>query len=335
MTKLNRAEYSLIDLHLHLDGSLSCGTVRELAAMQGLELPRNDDALLNRLRVAPGCRNLNDYLDRFPFPVSLLQTENALRTAAYRLACELKQQKLLYAEIRFAPQLHQQKGLKQQAVVDAVLAGLRQADFPSGLILCCIRGSDNFSQNLETVDLVAEYLGKGVCALDLAGAEAIYPTQAFADVFRRAYAKNIPCTIHAGEADGPDSIRAALNFGAKRIGHGVRCTEDPELMRRLASDGIVLELCPTSNLHTCIFDRLEDYPLRRLMDAGISVTVNTDNMTVSDTTVAREMQQLTDALGLTEEERRQLAINSAAGSFTDAAAKQMLLKTMINIKQGE
>lgn len=326
MTEFCTGNQALIDLHLHLDGSLSLQTVRELAAMQGLALPADDAALAAQLRVDADCRNLNDYLAKFPFPVSLLQTAEAIRTAVHRLADELRQQSLLYAEIRFAPQLHLQKGLTQADVVGAALEGLHQAAFPANLILCCIRGTDNLPQNLETVDLAADKLGHGVCAIDLAGAEALFPTAMFSEIFRRACAKGLPCTIHAGEADGPDSIRAALDFGARRIGHGVRSIEDAALLHRLADDGIVLELCPTSNLHTCIFDRLEDYPLRRLMDAGVPVTLNTDNMTVSDTTVAREMRRLTEAIGLTESERMQLVRNAAAAAFADEPAKQSLLQ---------
>lgn len=326
MTKFCAGNLALIDLHLHLDGSLSLQTVRELAAMQGLVLPADDGELVAQLRVDAGCRDLNDYLAKFPFPVSLLQTADAIRTAVCRLAGELTQQGLLYAEIRFAPQLHLQKGLTQADVVGAALEGLHLADFPANLILCCIRGTDNLALNLETVDLAADKLGQGVCAVDLAGAEALFPTAMFSEIFRRVRIKCLPCTIHAGEADGPDSIRAALDFGARRIGHGVRSIEDASLLRRLADEGIVLELCPTSNLHTCLFEHLKDYPLRRLMDAGVAVTVNTDNMTVSDTTVAREMQRLTDVLGLTDHERIQLLRNAAAASFADDRTKQSLLQ---------
>lgn len=242
--------YGMIDLHLHLDGSLSVKTVRELARIQGVEVSHDDSVLLKRLQVSESCRDLNEYLEKFSFPCSLLQTRNAIEKAVYNLQEELKAQGLLYAEIRFAPQLHTFQGLTQAAVVEAAVNGLEASNFKANLILCCMRGDDNYLQNMETVRVAAQYLGKGVCAVDLAGAEALYKTSDFEELFRFAREMGIPFTIHAGEADGPDSVRTAVRFGARRLGHGVRSVEDSALLRCLKETGITLELCPTSNLNT-------------------------------------------------------------------------------------
>ena len=310
----------LIDLHLHLDGSLSLPSVRELAAMQGIEIEKDDADLLRKLQVSPTCRDLNEYLEKFDFPCSLLQTEAAITRSVANLCAELAQQGLLYAEIRFAPQLHLLKGLNQQQVVEAAMAGLDHEKFKANLILCCMRGFDNHEANLETVRVASKYVGQGVCAVDLAGAEALFPTEHFEDLFTLARELGVPYTIHAGEACGAESVYTALRFGTKRLGHGVRSIEDDALVERLAAEGVALELCPTSNLNTSIFERIEDYPLRKLMAAGVKVTVNTDNMMVSGVTLASELEKLR----LTKEELHTLALNAAEASFASADVKEWL-----------
>ena len=317
-------DYALTDLHLHLDGSLSVAAVRELAEMQGIAVPEKDEELLPLLQVDTDCRDLNEYLEKFDFTVSLLQTEEALSTAVYQLEKELKDLGMLYAEIRFAPQLHTQNGLSQAEVVAAAIEGMNRCDFRSNLILCCMRGDDNHEQNMETVQVAKEYLGKGVVAIDIAGAEALYPTENFEDLFLLAKQLDLPYTIHAGEADGPSSVYKALEFGAKRIGHGVRSVEDQELMQKLAEENVTLELCPTSNLNTNIFESLDEYPLLELMEAGVKVTINSDNMVVSGTNVEAELQKLIDTFGLEKEQLQTLAKNAVEASFADEETKDWL-----------
>ena len=314
--------YALIDLHLHLDGSLSLATVRELAALDGIDSLGEDEALLKRLQVAPGCRDLNEYLEKFAFPCSLLQTTEALTLAVANLRRELAAEGLLYAEIRFAPQLHLDRGMTQTQVVEAAVKGLAGEGVKASLILCCMRGGDNREKNLETVRAASAFLGRGVCALDLAGAEALFPTSGFEAEFALARALGVPFTIHAGEADGPASIRKALEFGAKRIGHGVRCIEDEALMAELAERGIPLELCPTSNIQTCIFEKIEDYPIARLLDTGIRATVNTDNMMVSGVTLSSEMDRM--AALLTPDRLARAVRNGVEAAFADEATKNWL-----------
>lgn len=316
--------YGLIDLHLHLDGSLSIGSVRELAAMQGITLLESDGELKQKLQVSPDCRDLNEYLGKFSFPCSLLQRADAIAKSVENLALELKAQGLLYAEIRFAPQLHTEQGLSQREVVAAAVEGLKGSGFQGNLILCCMRGDRNEKENMETVTVAAEFLGKGVCAVDLAGAEALFPTAGFEELFRYAKERMVPCTIHAGEADGPESIKDALKFGARRLGHGVRCMEDRELVARLAREGIPLELCPTSNLDTSIFEDIRQYPLLQLMDAGVKVTVNTDNMTVSGVTLRSEWEKLMEVFPLTREQVKRLLANAAEAAFATEETKKWL-----------
>jgi len=313
-----------IDLHLHLDGSLSLRTVRQLAKMQGIRVPEDDRSLLRLLQVDEGCRDLNDYLKKFDFPLTLLQTREAISLAVGNLLGELEAEGVIYAEIRFAPQLHVKKGLTQAEAIEAAAEGLKSRNLPAGLILCCMRGDSNAAENEQTVEQAGRFLNQGVCALDLAGAEALYPTEKFRDIFALAKREQIPFTIHAGEADGADSVWTALGFGAARIGHGVRAVEDEALMQKLARERIPLELCPTSNLNTNVFSSIEEYPLRKLMKAGIPVTVNTDNRTVSGTNVRREFAILTETFDLSGEEVRQLLLNSVDAAFTDGKTKAAL-----------
>ncbi len=319
----------MIDLHLHFDGSLLPRTILELAKEQGIQLPSKEPDELKLFLCAPqDCGSLNEYLEKFDLPLLVLQTEEAIRRGMYTLASSLKEQGMLYGEIRFAPQLHVRKGLTQNRVVKAAVLGMQEAlagsFFQANLILCCMRGADNRGANLETVRTAASFLGRGAAAIDLAGAEALYPTGDFGEIFAYARALGVPFTIHAGEADGPESIRAALDFGAARIGHGVRAREDRELLELLKERSIPLEMCPTSNVQTKAVRSFGEHPVLDYLRAGLFVTVNTDNMTVSDTTIEGEYQRLSRELGMTEEEHRQLLYNAADAAFLTAEGRGRL-----------
>ena len=157
---MKRDNYALIDLHLHLDGSLSLESVKALAKMQNIAIPESDDEILRTLRVSEDCHDLNEYLEKFAFPGMLLQTKEGISESVYRLCEELKEQGLIYAEIRFAPQLHLAKGLTQDEVVEAAIAGANRSTFKCGLILCCMRMADNQIANMQTVEAAKRYLGQ-------------------------------------------------------------------------------------------------------------------------------------------------------------------------------
>lgn len=318
----------MLDLHLHLDGSLPLSLVQSLIAEQHLDLPTDPQQLAPMLTVPATCRSLNDYLACFSLPTRLLQSAEALTRAAQSLAQELAEEGHWYAEIRFAPQLHTQQGLTQAQAVDAVLAGLQAAHrshpgFFAQAILCCMRGGDP-AANLETVHAAEHTCGHGVCALDLAGAEALYPTSAYHTLFERARALHLPFTIHAGEADSAESVLTALEFGAARIGHGVHSIESKPLLTRLAQQQIPLELCFTSNLQTKAVPNAAAFPLRDFLDCGICATINTDNRTVSGVTLSGEYA----ALHLTPQERTHLLKNSIHAAFLPPEQKQQLLNKL-------
>ena len=298
----------LIELHLHLDGSLRPKTVWELAKEQNIKLPANTvDEVRDQMQVSEDCRTLEEYLTRFDLPLLVLQTREALERAAFELTEDLAKEGVTYAEIRFAPQLSIKGGMTQEQAVEAAIEGVKRGmeQYPSirvGLILCCMRGEDNEEWNLQTVETAKKYLGDVVCAVDIAGAESLYPTERFAPVFEKVREYGLPSTIHAGEAAGPESMKTALAFGAKRIGHGVAAVEDPELVRRLIEEQITLEVCVTSNYQTKVVPSIEAHPIRRLFNAGVRVTVNSDNRTVSNTNVRKELDILRNVFGFKEQE---------------------------------
>ena len=298
----------LIELHLHLDGSLRPETVWELAKEQNIKLPTNTvDEVRDQMQVPEDCRTLEEYLTRFDLPLLVLQTREALERAAFELTEDLAKEGVTYAEIRFAPQLSIKGGMTQEQAVEAAIEGVKRGmeQYPSirvGLILCCMRGEDNEEWNLQTVETAKKYLGDVVCAVDIAGAESLYPTERFAPVFEKVREYGLPSTIHAGEAAGPESMKTALAFGAKRIGHGVAAVEDPELVRRLIEEQITLEVCVTSNYQTKVVPSIEAHPIRRLFNAGVRVTVNSDNRTVSNTNVRKELDILRNVFGFKEQE---------------------------------
>ena len=299
----------LTELHLHIDGSIRPSTVWDLAHKQNMILTVPNPAALEKELIVPdNCTALTQYLERFTLPLQVLQQADAIARVTYELAEDLAAENINCAELRFAPGSCTRKGLTQTEAIEAAIYGAEKAmlAYPQlhiGLILCCMRGEpDIYKANKETVELAAKYLGHILCGLDLAGAEALYPTADYEDLFRQASLLKIPFTIHAGEAAGPESIRKALSFGAHRIGHGIRAIEDPALVALLVRNKITLEICPKSNFDTKCFSDPHEYPLRRLFDAGVHVTINSDNRTVSGTSLCQEIAYVQEHYHFTDTE---------------------------------
>lgn len=316
-----------IDLHLHLDGAITVEIARKLEEKAGIILPEEDTELEQKLSVSETCENLNDFLKCFELPLSLLQTEETVEEAVYQVQENIKKDGIVYAEIRFAPQLHCRNGLSQKQIIEASLRGLHKSDLPCNLILCCMRGQDVKAQNMETIRLAKKYLVKdgGVVAIDLAGAEGLFPTADYKEEFEEAQRLGIPVTIHAGEADGAESVKMALEFGAVRIGHGVRSFEDPGLLQELKRRQTCLEMCPTSNRQTKAIENMEQYPLTDYLKMGICVTINTDDMAISRTTIQKEFSYVEKMYGLTEEQKERLFLNAVQSAFTTDERKKQLI----------
>lgn len=327
---MNYKKYALIDLHLHIDGSLPINTIIKCAQIEGITLPTEDTTELKKyLTVSENCTDLNEYLVCFNLPISVMQSKKSLFLCAYDLVKELNSQGLIYAELRFAPQFHCEKGLTQDQVTKAVIEGMRRAEsetkIKTNLILCCMRGN-KIEKNIQTLEIARKYYKKGVVAIDLAGAESLFPTSDYENLFNKAKELGLPYTIHAGEADGAKSITSALDFGALRLGHGIRSLESQDILKREEKDNIILELCPTSNLQTKAISSLKEYPIPEFIKANVLCTINTDNMTVSGTTLENEFKILFEAGLIDKNTAKQLVLNSAKAAFINDSEKEILLK---------
>jgi len=318
-------------LHIHLDGSLRPESVRKWLQEQGMT--QSIEEVKRQLTVSKDCRNLNEYLEKFDLPVRVLQKSENIKVATYELLEDLSKQGVIYAEIRFAPTKHMNEGLSCDEVVSAAIEGLEKAkrnfSIGSSLILCCMRG-DTTSQNMQIVNSARRFLNRGVCAIDLAGAEALFPTRDYEDIFSEANKLQIPFTIHAGEAAGPESIKDALKFGAKRIGHGVRCIENKKLVEMLKNSKIPLEICPTSNLQTQAVKG--KHPLEKLYKSGLMITISTDDDTVSNTNIIKEYEWILQNTELTYNDLIQMNINAAQFAFTTSEKKSEMIERIVNFK---
>lgn len=312
-----------VELHIHLDGSIRPSTAAYL-------LNKSIEDVSNNMIASDKCEDLNEYLTKFDYPEKILQTKENLERVAYELALDLKKDNVIYAEIRFAPLKHIKEGLTLDSVVDSVLDGLSRVNIKTNLILCMMR-NDTYSDNLKVIELASKYLNKGVGGIDLAGAEALYKTSSFKELFIMAKKYNIPFTIHSGEADGYDSILATINFGATRIGHGIRAIEYDDLINLIIDNNILLEVCPTSNVQTNAVDKYTDHPIKKLIDKGVNVSINTDNRTVSNISLNLEYKKLQESFGFTKELFIKTNLNAIEHAFVSLDEKAKLKKEYLEI----
>ena len=329
-----KTDFPQVELHLHLDGSFRPETVWELAEAKGVAMPAEDLAGYRAyLAATRDCASVNEYLERFELPLQVMQDAASLTRVTRELVEDLADRGTAYAEIRFAPQLHTREGLTQRQAVEAVLEGRRQGgearpDIDTGILLCmmCVGPETaNWAQNAETVEAAAEYLGRGVVGIDLAGAEGIVPLKNFAPLFRRASELGIPFTCHAGDSPGPDTVADALDFGARRIGHGHHIYQDPALVRRAAELGVLLEICPTSNIQCKTQPSYAAHPAKNLLEMGLGVCINTDNATLAGVTLADEYRHCLEEMGFTEDDLVRMRGLAIRGSFAPQAVKDRLL----------
>lgn len=317
-----------IDLHCHLEGAVRPQTVFDLSKEQGIALPAKTAEDVRSLVSAEGvCDNLVAYLQLFDPIMRCIQTAPALRRIARETVEDAAACGVVYLEVRFAPQQLLEGGLTLDEVIEAVLDGMAEGSRETGTlakaIVICMRHHTP-DCNEAVLESAMRFGDRGVCAIDLAGDEAGYPPMTQATLFERATRCGMPYTIHAGESAGAESIKEALLLGAKRIGHGVRVREDSDLMRYCARCGVGLELCLTSNIHTHAADGWENHPMRDYFDAGLKVTCNTDNPTISNTDMYREYVILHARFGFGIRELEQLALNAVDISFATAEEKRFL-----------
>ena len=316
-----------IELHLHLDCSLSYEVVQQIAPSISYETYRES------FIAPPKCTDLADYLTRAVKGTALMQTKEELRLVTLDLCRQLKKDNVIYAEIRFAPLLHLEKGLTPEEVVqtvnDAATEGMSVTGIRVGIILCTLRHYTE-AQSMETVQLVSQFKGSNVVGFDIAADEAGFPIDNHIRAFDFAKKNGLNVTAHAGEAKGAESVWETLkNFHPSRIGHGVRSAEDPELLRFLKKEGIHLEVCPTSNVQTNVVPTIKDHPADRIYHSGVSMSVNTDARAISDTTLTREYQILQKEFDWGKAHFLKCNLEAIEHAFTSDEVKAALRATII------
>ncbi len=331
-------------LHDHLDGGLRPGTVIDLARQIGYDrLPSRDEAEVARwLQRGANRGHLNLYLDAFQHTVAVMQTKEALTRVAAECAEDLAADGVVYAEVRFAPELHVAGGLTLAEVVEAVLEGFRLGSAGLGItVYALLTAMRTAARSLEIAELAVRYRDKGVVGFDIAGAEAGSPPSRHLDAFHYVARENFHITIHAGEGFGLPSIWEALQWcGAERLGHGVRIVEDIQItpegtarLGRLASyvrdRRIPLEMCPTSNVQTGAASSIAGHPIGLLRQLSFRVTVNTDNRLMSGVTLSSEFHRLTGAFGYGWRDFEWLTINAMKSAFAHFDERLRIIDTII------
>jgi adenosine deaminase len=321
------------DLHCHLDGSLRLQTILELADRQGVRLPAREPEQLFQL-IYPGeeSRSLEEYLKAFDITLAVLQEEEALHRAAFELAEDAHRENVRYLEVRYSPMLHTRRGLRLTNIVEAVLAGLRDAKrkygIRYGLILCGIR-SASAESSVRMAELCVAYKNRGVVAFDLAGAEYNFPAKDHKEAFQLILDNNVNCTAHAGEAYGPESIAQAIHYcGAHRIGHGTRLRENGDLLNYVNDHRIPLEVCVSSNVQTAAVTDYAAHPLSFYFNYGLRVTINTDNRLVTDTTVSKELLLCHQHFGFDLDDIKEIVISGFKSAFLPYREKADLLRAI-------
>lgn len=322
-----------VELHCHFDGSLNVEKSYELAKARNI-IPEDMsyEEFAKEMPVPSDNVSLETFLDHFKFPLAILQDEEALYESMIACIHDLEQDDVCYAEVRFAPQAHLQKGLTQEEAVLACIKGVEKAKelYPNitiQLILCMMCDEIGDSEvNLETARLVSKYYGKGVCALDLAGAEGLVPYQNYQKSIAIVKEKNVPITLHAGESGPSSNVHDALALGADRIGHGGHALEDESVVQELLDKQVVLEQCVTSNIQCHNQPSYALHSLRPLFDKGVKVTINTDNRSLSGTTLHEEIDKIKKYMNFTDEDIHQMMLNAVDGAFTTEEEKERLRK---------
>lgn len=316
------------ELHCHLDGSLRPSTMLELAADQKISMPRDDEESLGDYMLVRDASSLEEYLERFHTTLSVLQTAEALERSAYELAEDCAREGVRYLEVRFCPMLNTRAGLTLDQALMAPLRGLKRAGGEYGIearvIVCALRTLAP-SASLELARLAVKHKDAGVVAFDLAGGEAGNPAALHASAFLFAREHGLACTCHAGEGDGADSVRqAVIDCCVHRIGHGTRMIEDPGITQFVNDRRIAVEICLTSNVQTRAVSDYESHPLRRYYDAGVNVTLSTDNRLMSGVTLVHEYEVAARTFSFGYDDLARIALNGFESSFLPEGERRAL-----------
>ena len=327
----------LCELHRHLDGSIRLETILELADQHGIALPANDvSGLAPYVHVDESAPGLMAFLDRFEHMTAVLVDPDACRRVAYENVEDAKREGIDYIELRYSPWfMAETHGMNAAEVMEACADGIRAAERDTGVrvniigILSRTYGVETCMKELDAILAHRDH----IVGIDLAGDEERFPAHLFKQHFKRVRDAGLHVTIHAGEADGPQSVWSSIkDLGAERIGHGFRAIEDPALVEYLAEQGIGLESCPTSNLHISAVANYSEHPIKRLADHGVKFCLNTDDPGISAIDIAHEYEVAAPAVGLTAEQIRQSQIDALDMAFLSSDEKNGLRNGLNTLK---
>lgn len=328
ITTLPKAE-----LHCHLDGSVRPETILELSLKNNIKIPASNlEEFRPYFQITGECSSLKEYLDKFYFPLKIMQTKEDLYRITLELLEDAQKDGIRYIEIRFAPFLHTDKGLAVETVIETVLDAMKTAEKKynifSGLILCCLR-HESYKKSIEVVNLAHKYSKHGVTAVDLAGNESDFPPELHQIAFDLAYKYGLNITIHAGETGISENILKSINLlHAVRIGHGIFAYKDKKLLEFLIEHQTPLEMCPKSNLDTKAIAKYKDHPIKSYLEMGINVTLNTDNRTVSNVTLVEEYSNLMNIFQMNLDQVLQIMKNGINSSFASTQIKASILNEL-------
>ena len=327
----------LCELHRHLDGSIRLETILELADQHGIALPANDvSGLAPYVHVDESAPGLMAFLDRFEHMTAVLVDPDACRRVAYENVEDAKREGIDYIELRYSPWfMAETHGMNAAEVMEACADGIRAAERDTGVrvniigILSRTYGVETCMKELDAILAHRDH----IVGIDLAGDEERFPAHLFKQHFKRVRDAGLHVTIHAGEADGPQSVWSSIkDLGAERIGHGFRSIEDPALVEYLVKQGIGLESCPTSNLHISAVANYSEHPIKRLADHGVKFCLNTDDPGISAIDIAHEYEVAAPAVGLTAEQIRQSQIDALDMAFLSSDEKNGLRNGLNTLK---
>ncbi|MEN4100224.1 MAG: adenosine deaminase [Anaerolineaceae bacterium] len=307
------------NIHTHLEGSVRPQTFLELAAQQNLSLPFDPSQILDYIQVNGSETSLVEYLDKIGVNYPILKDSTAQRRTAFEAVEDAYYDGVIYIELRAGPALHSSSGIKVDSCIENILAGLKDAEDKYGivtsLIVAGLRNHDP-KVNADLAKSACWYRDQGVVGFDLAGDEAGFPASIHQEAFEIVRDAGLPYTIHAGEASGAENVRYAVEvLGAARIGHGVRSIESTYVMELLRERQVLLEVCPTSNVHTGTVPSIQSHPVKILYDFGIPVSINDDDPVTSRTRTSNELMLMHSVFGMTMEDLIEIQLTTLEHSF--------------------
>ena len=325
---MNLEKIAKIDLHCHLDGSLRKNTVFELLKNTDKYNNLTFEEIERQLTPPANCSSLDDYLKAFILPIAVMQTKENLERVSFELFEDAAKENVKYLEVRFAPQNHREEGLSYEEIIESVIKGMKKAeekyDIKGNYILSCMRHM-SVESAVEVIESGVKFLGKGVVATDLCGGEPLDFASKFIKPMKIAKKLGYHITIHAGETGFGQNVTDAIELlGAERIGHGIFISTDKRAYDLVKEKNIPLEICPTSNVQTKGVCGYEKHPLYDFYKNHINITLNTDNRTVSNTSMTREIVETKRAFNISEMEYRDIYLNSVEAAFLSKEEKDRL-----------